>query len=372
MELVLTRSKFFKLIISMSFSPPNSPVAPFTASYSSNFAELLLQLKCSIAVSTYQAGKVVFISPKDQEKLVQLPRTFNKPMGIALDGELMAVATKNEVVTFKNSSELAKAYPSKKNVYDALFMPRANYYTGYVDIHDLHFGNNKLWAVNTSFSCICTIDHQYSFTPYWKPKFIDKLVSEDRCHLNGMVMKDGAPLYVSALGTGNSKQSWREDIVNGGVIMHVPSGEIVSQGLAMPHSPHMYDDKLYCLLSAKEALICVDPQKGTYEVVKKIPGFVRGMAKHGDFLFICTSKLRQNSSTFKHLKIAENANVASILVLHLPSNTIVASFIWKASVDEIYDIKIIPDIMRPNILNTYDDKHLMGLHLPDYTFWAKS
>ncbi len=345
--------------------------APFSASYSPNFAELLVQLNCTIAVSTYQAGKVVFISPQDEEKLTQLPRTFKKPMGIALKDDRMAVATSSEVIIFKGSEDLAKAYPGKPSVYDMMFMPRATYYTGGVDIHDLHFGEDKLWAVNTSFSCICTIDDAFSFTPHWKPKFIDKLASEDRCHLNGMVMQDGKPLYVSALGSGNTFQSWRENITAGGIMVHVPSGEIILRGLAMPHAPKIYDGKLYCLLSAKEELICIDPEKGTYEVVKKIPGFLRGMAKCGDYLFICTSKLRQNSSTFKHLEIAEKANVAGIVVLHLPTASIVGNFEWKASVDEIYDIQILQNSTRPNILNAYGEKHELGLHLPELTFWGR-
>ncbi len=353
-------------------NPTQQPSAtpPFSATYSANLAELLLQLKCTIAVSTYQAGKVVFISPKDHEKLVQLPRTFKKPMGIALDQDRMAVATASEIIVLKNSRELALAYPEKQGVYDTMFMPRAAYFTGGVDIHDLHFGTDKLWAINTSFSCICTIDDQYSFTPVWQPKFIDKMVSEDRCHLNGMAMQDGKPLYVSALGTGNTRQSWRENITSGGVIMHVPSGEVVIDGLAMPHSPKLYDGKLYCLLSAKEELICIDPQKGTYDVVKKIPGFVRGMARYGDYLFICTSKLRQNSSTFKHLEIAKSADRAGIVVLYLPTASIVANFEWKASVDEIYDIQILPNSIRPNIVNTYQEKHHRALHIPQATYWG--
>ena len=58
-------------------------------------------------------------------------------------------------------------------------------------MHDLDFGTEGLWGINTSFSCLCLIDDNYSFVPKWKPKFISALVSEDRCHLNGLVMKDG-------------------------------------------------------------------------------------------------------------------------------------------------------------------------------------
>jgi uncharacterized protein (TIGR03032 family) len=356
----------------MSQYPNQNALAPFSCTHSPNLPELLSKLNCTILVSTYQAGKVVFISATGQERLIQLPRTFKRAMGIATKGNKMAIATENEIILFANSPGLAETYPNKPNTYDALYMPRATYYTGHLDMHDLHFGNNDtLWGINTSFSCLCKIDSDYSFNPVWQPHFIDKLASEDRCHLNGLAMHDGEPLYVSALGTGNTYQSWRDNITTGGVIIHVPTNEMVLDGLPMPHAPRMYDGKLYTLLSAKELLICIDPEKGTYDEVTHIPGFVRGMAKHGDFLFIGTSRLRKNSSTFKHLKISEKADVAGVTVVHLPSGTIVANLNWLMSVDEIYDIQVIPNTSRPNIINTYSDTHQKALMIPGTTYWAR-
>lgn len=350
----------------------NQSLAPFSCTHSPNLPELLFKLNCSIMISTYQAGKVVFISAVDKDKLIQLPRTFKRAMGIAVKDNKMAIATENEVVVFANSPQLAATYPSKPNTYDAMYMPRATYYTGHLDMHDLHFGKDgTLWGVNTSFSCVCKIDADYSFRPVWQPHFVDALASEDRCHLNGLAMYQGEPLYVSALGTGNTHQSWRENITGGGVILHLPTNEIVASGLAMPHAPRMYDDKLFVLLSAKEQLICVNPENGTYDTVAHIPGFVRGMAKHGDFLFIGTSKLRKNSSTFQHLKIQEKADVAGVTVLHLPTGAIVANLEWLNSVDEIYDIQILANTSRPNIVNTYTDAHHQALLLPHTTYWAK-
>jgi len=184
-------------------------------------------------------------------------------------------------------------------------------------------------------------------------------------------MQDGAPKYVSALGSGNSHQSWRENIVAGGLIMDIPSNEIVVEGLAMPHTPRIWDGELYALLSAGQALIKVNPQAGTYDTVAHIPGFVRGMAKHGDFVFIATSKLRKNSSTFKHLKIADAANEAGITVLHLPTAAIVGKLTFQMTVDEIYDIQVLPNLLRPNIVNTYGDTHHQALIIPQTTFWSK-
>lgn len=345
-------------------------LSPFSCSFTPNLPELLTKLNCTIVITTFQAGKVIFISPKNEEELVQLPRSFKRAMGLTTQGDKMAIATGKEIIVLKNSKELAFNYPNKKATYDALYVPRAAYFTGEVDIHDLHWGKKGLWAVNTSFSTLCLIDDNYSFTPVWQPHFISQLAGEDRCHLNGLAMENGEPIYITALGKGDTKHAWREDIVKGGILMHIPSNEIIVEGLAMPHAPRIFDGKLYVLLSAKEQLICVDPQSGKYEVVAAIPGFVRGMAKHGDFLFVGTSKLRKNSSTFKHLKIADKADVAGVTIVHLPTGTIMAQMTYHASVDEIYDIQVLPNIVRPNILNTYQETHLNAVHLPEQTYWT--
>lgn len=349
----------------------NPQLQPFSCTFTPNFPELLQQLKCSLALSTFQAGKVIFISPKNENELVQVTRTFHSPMGIAIKGDKLAVATKSEVIIMKNSKELAKTYPKFPDTYDAFYLPMATYYTGNVDLHDMHYIGNKLCAVNTSFSCISVIDDEFSFTPIWKPKFISELASEDRCHMNGLAVDGDKLKYVSALGDGDSVQAWRENITEGGVIIDIESNETIAKGLAMPHAPRVYNGKLYVLLSAAQKLVEINPENGQTTDVAHIPGFVRGMSKIGDYLFVATSKLRKNSSTFKHLDIADKANEATISAVHLPTGSVVAKLTYHMSVDEIYDVQILEDIVRPNIANTLKDTHLKGLITPQSTFWAK-
>lgn len=347
------------------------PKPPFSCSYSPNLPELLLQLNCTLVISTYQAGKVIFISAKDEHSLVQLPRTFERAMGIAVDGSRMAIATKDEVTVLVNSPGLAGNYPKNPGIYDAMFMPRVTYYTGQVDIHDLHFGDEGLYAINTSFSCLALIDDLYSWTPKWQPDFITELASEDRCHLNGMALKNGKPKFVTALGSGNSLQAWRQNLPNGGVLIDIDTNEVLLKDLPMPHSPRLFDGQLYMLLSAIGALIKVDVDSGSYEIVRSIDGFLRGMSRIGDYVFIAQSKLRQNSSTFKDLEIAEKAQFAGITVIHLPTTAVVGQIRFETSVDEIYDLQILPNINRPGILNTSTDLHKYGLSIPSATFWAR-
>tara|TARA_R110001592_G_scaffold230364_1_gene487192 strand:+ start:3710 stop:4777 length:1068 start_codon:yes stop_codon:yes gene_type:complete len=350
----------------------SNQLTPFSARFSAQVPELLNKLKCSIALSTYQAGKVVFISPsEDSERLITLPRAFRKPMGIAIKGNKMAMSLYDEVIIFQNSRELAEHYPNKKNVYDSLWLPRTTYYTGLVDMHDIDFGDDGIYAINTSFSCICKVDGEYNFSPFWKPPFIQDFKPGDFCHLNGMVMLNGKPKYVTALGKTNTPQGWRNCIVDGGVLMDVEKNEILLEGLSMPHSPNMYNNDLYLLMSASGEFVKVNLDTKTYEIIKKFDGFCRGLSFHGDYAFIGFSKLRKNSSTFAKLSFSDKANFAGIKIIHMPTQAQVGEIIYETSVDEIYEVTILENSTRPNILNTSDDIHKYSLATPSTTFWAK-
>lgn len=348
-------------------------VTPFSIRYTPQVPELLNKLGCSLSLSTYQAGKLVLISPHpNNEKLISLPRSFQKPMGISVQGQNMVLSLKDEVITFQNSKELATHYPNKPNTYDNIWIPRMTFYTGQVDMHDIGFGKDGIYAVNTSFSCICKVDGTYNFVPVWKPPFIDKVEQGDLCHLNGMVIKDGVPKYTTALGTSTTPGGWRENIVNGGVLIDVETNEIILDELAMPHSPKLYNGDLYLLTSASGEFLKVDVENKSAEVIKQFDGFCRGLSIFKDYAFIGFSKLRKNSSTFAKLKFSDKANFAGIKIVHLPTKAEVGEIIYETSVDEIYEVAVLEGMMRPNILNTVNDLHKYSLAIPGTTFWAKA
>lgn len=343
---------------------------PFSCTYTPNIPELLNDLNISLALSTYQAGKVIFLSATDREKMIQLPRNFEKAMGVAIHGNKMAIASKDELTILANAPLLAGAYPQKPNTYDSLFLPRLTYYTGQLALHDTAWTKQGLLSVNTNFSCLSSFNEEYSFNPVWKPPFITELHPEDRCHLNGMAILNGEIKYVSALGNSNTPGGWRENKMHGGLLMEVPSGKIILEGLPMPHSPRIYDNKLYALLSAAGELVEVNPENGTYETIVNIGSFARGMAKFGDYLFIGTSKLRHNTSTFKELPIAK-ASIAGITVIYLPYKSIVGKIEYQTSVEEIYDVQVLPNMSRPNIINNTQDIHKLALVSPTDNYWAQ-
>lgn len=343
---------------------------PFSCSHTPEMPEFLAQIGCSLLVSTYQAGKVIVIS-SDGEKLVQLPRTFDTPMGLALHGAHLAVAAKHEIIFLVNEPRLAGNYPKKPNHYDGLFVPRSAYFCGALNIHDMAFGAEGLVGVNTLFSCLFRLDSDHSFVPLWKPSFISNLVSEDRCHLNGLTLVDGHPKYVTALGQSDQFQGWRADKLQGGILMDVPTGEILLRGLAMPHSPRVIDGQLYLLLSASGEIVKADLAGGKYEVVNRVFGFVRGMAHLGDYLFVGSSHLRK-SHTFGDLSLArEGRTVCGITVVHRPSGAVVGQLRYVNSCEEIYDVAVLPGLRRPGILGTSDPVFRGALSTPEATYWGE-
>ncbi|MEM8599048.1 MAG: TIGR03032 family protein [Bacteroidota bacterium] len=354
---------------------------PFSCTHTPDFPDLLDRLDCSVALSTYQAGKVIFIGGRGG-RLVQLPRTFRKPMGMTILGDRMALATKEEVVLLGSSRALAPGYPAKPQTYDTLFVPTQLLFTGECDLHDMAFigpagstnlaDRTELIAVNTRFSCLCRFDSRYHFRPVWTPPFITDLVDADRCHLNGMaISEDGSrPVYVTALGATDTERGWRENRLEGGILMDVASGEIVVSGLAMPHSPRLIDGKLFALVSAEGLLVEVDVQAGTVTPILRLPGFVRGLARHGDYLFIGMSKLRPGRS-LGDLPLAQQDLQAGVAVVHLHSGMLVGQLTYETSCEEIYDVAVLPGIRRPGILGLESELRTSALATPQYGFWGR-
>ena len=48
----------------------------------------------------------------------------------------------------------------------------------------------------------------------------------------------------------------------------------------------------------------------------------------------------------------------------------VAHLKYENSVDEIFDVRILPGLRRPGLLNTDKEDHLHALHTPTDYFWA--
>lgn len=321
------------------------------ASYGSeatpNVAELLRLLGSSLAVSTYQTGRLVLL--REQEGALNTHfRALDKPMGIAHRPGALTVGTRTEVVGFRDVPGLKERVGA---AHDAVFVPRTSWQTGDIRIHDLAWVGEELWAVSTRFSCLVTFDGIHSFVPRWKPRFVTALAPEDRCHLNGLAVVDGRVKYVTALGTTDTAGGWRLRKADGGVVIDVETDEILVDGLAMPHSPRWYRDRLWVLESGQGGLVRIDPSSGDRVTVAELPGFTRGIAFAGRYAFVGLSQVRE-ATTFGGIPLTGRLEdrQCGVWVVDIETGETMGFVRFEDRVEEIFDVALLSGLRFPELL----------------------
>jgi len=331
--------------------------------HSSTFPSVLEDAGCALLVSTYQAGQLVAIGVADGRLSFSF-RRFDNAMGVAVGADRVVVGGKNQVWTLRDHSDLAPAI-APAGTYDRCWLPRSSVVTGAIQCHEVTWGTTEagepdLWLVNTSFSCLAGLDDRHSFVPRWKPPFISRLAPEDRCHLNGLAMRDGRPAYVTAMAPSDEARGWRAVRNDSGLVMDVESSEVVTAGLAMPHSPRWHDGSLYVLNSGWGRLERVDPATGRRDVVAMLPGYARGLAIHGHLAFVGLSKIRE-TAIFGGAPIAEYHDQlkCGVGVVDLRTGDTVATLEWETGVHEIFDVQVVPGSRCPTLGSADDEVWLL-------------
>jgi len=327
----------------------------FALTSSRHFPEWLAGTGGSLAFTTYQAGKLFLIGVQPNGRLSIFERTFPRSMGLAVsgDGRSLALATEYQVHRFDN---VLPAGQANADGFDAVYAPHAAWVTGDLDVHDIGFGGDgRPLFVNTLFACLATVSDGHSFRPVWKPPFISKLAAEDRCHLNGLAMRDGEPRYVTAVSASDVADGWRDRRRDGGIVVDVASGEIVAEGLSMPHSPRLHGGTLYLLNSGAAELGSVDLGSGRFETRAFCPGYARGLSFAGDHALIGLSLARENR-TFSGLALDEALQQrgaeprSGLAVIDLASGDMIHWVRIEGVVRELYDVAFLPGVRRPSAI----------------------
>lgn len=334
-------------------SKPEPKTGEFKHSHSPQFAEILERIGATLLVTTYQAGKLIVARARGG-RIDTLLRSFEQPMGLAISGNKLAIGTRNQIWTFRNATDLAKQVSPSKS-HDACFVPRSCHVTGDIRSHEIGWSGNELWVVNTRFSCLCTLHPDYSFVPRWQPRFVTSLTADDRCHLNGMALDPSGPQFVTALGASNSAEGWRPNKARGGCVIEVASREVILGNLSMPHSPRLYEGRLYLLESGKGQLLVFNRNSSSTEVVAQLPGYGRGMVLTENLAFIGLSKIRE-TSTFGGLPIAERGELkCGVVVIDLNSGEDVALLEFESDIHELFDVQLITGIRYPAFIGFQKD-----------------
>lgn len=345
-------------------SPPELEI-----STSRQFISWMAEQRISLGFSTYQTGKLFLIGIKQQDALSVFERTFERCMGLTVHGNSLYMGTLYQIWRMEN----VLAQGVQHEGYDRLYVPSMSYVTGDVDAHDLALDRQgRLLFVNTLFSCVAAVSPSHSFVPVWQPPFITRLAAEDRCHLNGLALRDGVARYVSMVGRTDVADGWRDHRAHGGLVMDVTSGEIVADGLSMPHSPRYYMDKLWVHNSGTGYFGWVDEKVGRFEPVCFCPGYLRGLDFSGNFAIVGLSRPRHNK-TFSGLALDAALGEkrveprSGIYVIDLRTGDCVHWLRIEGIVEELYDVVAFPGAARPMALGFKTDEIRRMIHMGEAT-----
>ncbi|ELR97308.1 TIGR03032 family protein [Gloeocapsa sp. PCC 73106] len=336
----------------------DTPSPQIEMNTSRQFVSWLAEQNLSFAFTTYQAGKIFFIGLQPTGQLSVFERTLDRCMGLYATNNSLYISTLYQIWRWENTLQLGETYQD----YDALYVPQMSYVTGDLDVHDITYTQSEgIIFVNTLFSCLSTVSPSHSFIPWWQPPFISRLGAEDKCHLNGLALRDGKPRYVTAVSESDIVSGWREKRQTGGCVIDIQSNQIIARGLSMPHSPRWHQEKLWLLNSGTGEFGYIDLDTGKFNAIAFCPGYLRGLAFKGDFALVGLSKSRENK-TFsgllldEKLKQAETEARCGIFVIDLKRGDIVHFLSVDGVVKELYDVVIFEGIQRPMAIGFLTDE----------------
>jgi uncharacterized protein (TIGR03032 family) len=284
--------------------------------HTTTFTELLQALRCSVLVSTYGAGRVVVLRAHGDVTNTHF-RSFQKPLGLALAGQRLAIGTEGEVREYRDVPALAPEH-------DACFSLHGTHVTGDAQIHELAYAESELWCVNTTFSCLGTLSPEHGFVPRWRP-------SDGHCRLNGLAVVDGHPRFVSAVG---------------GVVIDVERNQVLAENLPLPHSPRWHRGRLWILNSGRGGLGTVDLDSGRYHEVARLPGFTRGLDFVGKYAFVGLSHDIEIAS------LPLEKRRCGVWVVDTETGKTLAFVEFRGEVQEIFSVVVAPGVRFPEIAQT--------------------
>jgi uncharacterized protein (TIGR03032 family) len=353
----------------MTAPPPAPAPEPWIEVLSSrSFGAWLATQNVSLGFTTYQTGKLFLLGRKPDGGLAVFERTFNRAMGLCGDGQALWLGSLFQLWRFENTLRPGQTHEG----HDRLYVPRLGYTVGDLDVHDIAVeASGRVVFVNTRFGCLATLSPRYSFTPLWRPPFLSRLVPEDRCHLNGLALEDGRARYVTVVAASDVVDGWRDRRRDGGCVLEVPDGRTVVAGLSMPHSPRLYRGELWLLESGAGSFGRVDRQRGTFEAVTFCPGYLRGLAFTGDYAVVGLSRPRHDH-TFSGLALDEELARrgaeawCGLQVIDLNSGAVVEWVRVQGMVSELYDVAVLPGVVRPMALGfkTREIEQLLAVDEP--------
>lgn len=297
---------------------------------------LLERLDVAIAFASRRSGALHLIGRGRDGGIAVREHPVRGTMSVAAAGDTLWVAGLEHIFRLR---------PAPR------FEPASAHYTGMLDAHDVTVtGRGQVVFANTRHSCLSRLSAGGGVEAIWAPGFISEIVDEDRCHLNGLALRDGEPAYVTCVSRSDTPQGWRTQRADGGVVVDVRANRIVAGGLSMPHSPRFDAGRLWLLHSGRGELGFLEGletgRDARFVPVASCPGYTRGLAIRGRYAFVGVSHPRHEDYAGLPLDHTLRETGAEpwcgIRIIDIVTGGCVAWLRSSARVGEIHGVALLP------------------------------
>lgn len=318
-------------------------------SVSEGLGPWLARQNASLAFTTGAGNKLFLVGRQEDGKVSLFERTFPGCGALWAGAGTLLVSTHFQLWQLENVLQPGQTQQG----FDRVFLPQVARTTGSLGMSDIAVDGRGLVAfANPLFSCLAAPSDRYSFAPLWTPPFISALMPEDRCHLSGLAVQDGALRYATAWAESDAKAGWRAAVADGGLLLEVPGGRQLCTGLSLPQSPRLAGSDLWLLNAGRGELGRVDRDGERFEPVAALPGFPRGLALAGGHAVIGLSRLDSGlvpdgTPLAKRLAADGSAGQCGLEVVDLASGQTVAGLRLSGAIGEVRDVAILPEVVRP-------------------------
>ena len=296
------------------------------------------------------------------------------PSGLCFDGstrELVVSSTRTpnfllSMSPYRPTPESRFMLPEGFDHADAeegvLFLPRrARFLPGSLYIHDVVKLGGEIFATITGHNFLAKLDFETGWERVWWPAAIDGLGTSgfgaNYLQLNSMAAGEtpSHSFYTGFSALVSDVKPWKEGYgpLEKGVVFSGRTRQPILGGLTCPHSAKLFDGRLWLCNSGfgtfgyVDGFADLDPTATRYVPVGAAPGFTRGMAFGGDYVFVGLSRVIKSYEAYAPGLDAPTSK-CGIWAFNRHDGKFVASLSWPNGY-QIYDVQTLPDVKNPRL-----------------------
>ena len=307
-----------------------------------SFAKILREIDSSIVFTREYEHALGCITIDKKDKLsfsfIKMPH----PSGIAVKNKsifVFSTRTPHLINEFKIIKDIN--FDSKQSLLMPIF---SKLLPGSLYAHELVEKDNFLYYNATGWNEIhkTHIDMRSNIDKFYSPSFLKKRKS-NCCQLNSLTFSNTDSFSTCFSNVDSDFKPWKDDkgpIFKGSIIRHSDSSSLV-KGLTCPHSVRSVGEYLiYCNSGFGEINQCLKDGSENI-IIKKLPGFTRGLAITSKYLFVGLSKVQEGKDSYAPgLDIKKS--LCGIAIIRRSDFEIVSLLSWPKG-KQIFDIQLLPN-----------------------------